>query len=76
MKVAAVWFAIIAFVHGDSQCCSSDECGNGFCNMDWGTGGWCELCPTTDPDEVDYNCEVVGYNDSKGTDECKKVCPG
>ena len=57
--------------YGQRYCESSDECLDGaICNFDYDYGGWCQPCPG----DTEQACHDSGFDNGKGTDECKSIC--
>ena len=46
---------------------------NGFCNFDYETSGFCQLCSTV---YARGDCYSSGIEDEKGQTECKRICTG
>ena len=51
--------------------------GQAFCNFDYGTSGFCELCSLLNLNSTaNRTCEYSGFSDEKGKTECENICEG
>ena len=58
-----------------TRCFDSTSCGeDGFCNFDFNSDGFCELCGNFPNPETD--CKEAGFITQMGENECKRACKG